>query len=168
MKYLFVSSKVESRIEALNKSGKAGTSLAQRAMRIIEKLASGNFQHYADAVGSYTKYGEKRIQHCRKFDLGCGYRLIALHCGSTLVIPLLGTHDECQRWLRNNSRLKAFNAGKGQVIPIEDRKAQLSNLGEVENTDMDEDADSLLQNLTDEDLRYVFNGLVEGVTKRLR
>ena len=89
MKFLFVSSKFESRIEALNKSGKTGTALAQRAMLIIEKLASGDFQHHTDAVGSYTKYGEKRIQHCRKYDLGCGYRLITLQRGSTLVIPLL-------------------------------------------------------------------------------
>ena len=28
--------------------------------------------------------------------------------------------------------------------------------------DMDEDADGFLQNLTDKDLRSVFNGLVEG------
>ena len=168
MKLLFVSSKVESRIAALEKAGTSGKALAKKATGIIEKLASGNFQHHTDAVGSFTKYGEKRIQYCRKYDLGCGYRLIILQRGSTLVIPFLGTHDECQRWLRNNSRLKAFNAGNGHVIHIENRKAPISNLRDVENMELDEDADGLLQNLTDEDLRTVFNGLVAGVRKKPR
>ena len=153
MKSLFVSSKVESRIAALEKAGKSGKALAQKATGIIDSLASGDFQHHMDVVENYTKYGEKRIKNCRKYDLGCGYRLITLQRGKTVFIPFLGSHDECQRWLENNSRLKAFHAGKGNTIHIEDRKLSPTNLIDAENMDMDEDVDSFLQNPTDKDLR---------------
>ena len=167
MKLLFVSSKVESRIAALEKAGQSGKLLARKATVIIDSLAKGNIRNHMDAVESYTKYGEKRIKNCRKYDLGCGYRLITLQRGKTVYIPFLGSHDECQRWLENNSRLKAFNACKGKTIHIEDETSPIM-LRDYDNMDMDADADDLLQNLTDEDLRTVFNGLVEGARKRLR
>lgn len=166
MKSLFVSSKVESRIAALEKTGKSGKVLAQKATGIIDSLARGDVQNHMDAVESYTKYGEKRIKNCRKYDLSCGYRLITLKRGETVFIPFLGSHDECQRWLENNSRMKAFNAGKGKTIHIEDRKTSPIKQGDVDNLDMDEDAYGFLQNLTDKDLRSVFNGLVEGGRRR--
>ncbi len=165
MKLLFVSSKVKSRIAALEKTGKSGKALAQKAIGIIDSLASGDVRNHMDAVENYTKYGEKRIKNCRKYDLGCGYRLIMLQRGKTVFIPFLGSHDECQRWLENNSRMKAFHAGKGKTIHIEDRKSSSTNLRDVDNIDMDVDGDGLLQDLTDKDLRSVFNGLVEGAER---
>lgn len=160
MKLLFVSSKVESRIAALEKAGKSGKTLAQKATGIIDGLASGDARSHMDTAESYTKYGEKRIKNCRKYDLGYGYRLITLQRGKTVFIPFLGSHDECQRWLENNSRLKTFHAGKGSTIHVEDRKSSHRNRTNVENGD--EDVDGFLENLTDKDLRTVFNGLVEG------
>jgi hypothetical protein len=160
MELLFVSSKVESRITALEKAGKAGKNLAQKATSIIDSLASGDVRHHMDAIDSYTKYGEKRIKNCRKYDLGCGYRLITLQRGRTVFIPFLGSHDECQRWLENNSRLKAFKAGKGKTIHIEDRTSPIT-FRSSDHMDMEEDADDFLRHLTDQDLRIVFKGLVE-------
>lgn len=168
MKSLFVSSKVESRMAALEKAGKAGRNLAQKAAVIIDSLASGEIRNPMETVESYTKYGENRIKNCRKYDLGCGYRLIMLQRGETVFIPFLGSHDECQRWLENNSRLKAFHAGKGKTIHIEDGKASPGNILDGEIMEGDEDGDGFLKNLTDEDLRTVFNGLVEGARKGLR
>ena len=168
IKLLFVSSKVESRIAALEKACKSGKNLAQKATGIIDSLASGDAWNHMSTVESYTKYGEKRIRNCRKYDLGCGYRLIALQRGQTVFIPFLGSHDECQRWLENNSQLKAFHAGKGKAIHIEDKNLSPTNPIDAKKMDGDEDADGFLPDLTDKDLRYVFNGLVEGARKRLR
>ncbi len=162
MKFLFVGSKVESRIEVLNKSGKAGIALAQKAIRIIEKLTSGDFQNHMDAVGSYTKYGEKRIQHCRKYNLGCGYRLITLQRGETVFMPFLGTHDESQRWLESNSRLKDFNAGAGRMIRVVKKKPMTRLSKAIEKADSVADDSDSFTHLTDKDLRRVFSGLVEG------
>ena len=167
MKLLFVSSKVESRIETLKKAGKSGKTLAQKVTGIIDSLASRDVRSHMDAVESYTKYGEKRIKNCRKYDLGCGYRLITLQRGKTVFIPFLGSHDECQRWLETNSRLKAFHAGKGKTIHVEDSTSPIT-FRKGDNLDMDEDGDGFLQNMTDKDLRTVFKGLVEGGRKRQR
>jgi hypothetical protein len=165
MELLFVSSKVESRIAALEKADKPGKNLARKATRIIDSLASGDVRHHMDAIESYTKFGENRIKNCRKYDLGCGYRLITLQRGKTVFIPFLGSHDECQRWLENNSRLKAFHAGKGKTIHIEDKYTAPTNPIEVQKMDGEEDVDGFLQSQTDKDLRIVFSGLVEGAGK---
>ena len=165
MELLFVSSKVESRIAALEKAGKSGKNLAQKATSIIESLASGDVRHPMDAIESYNKYGENRIKNCRKYDLGCGYRLITLQRGKTVFIPFLGSHDECQRWLENNSRLKAFHAGKGKTIHIEDKNSSFTNSINVEKMDGEENVDGFVQRLTDKDLRTVFKGLIEGAGK---
>jgi len=137
--------------------------LAQKANNIIDNLASGAVRNHTDTVESYTKYGEKRIRNCRKYDLGCGYRLITVQRDETVFIPFLGSHDECQRWLENNSRLKEFHTGKGDIIHIEDEKPSPANHKDTEN--MDEDDDGFIENLTDKDLRLVFKGLVEGARK---
>ncbi len=165
MELLFISSKVESRIAALEKAGKSGKNLALKATSIIESLASGDVRHHMDAIEGYTKYGENRIKNCRKYDLGCGHRLITLQRGKTVFIPFLGSHDECQRWLENNSRLKAFHAGQGKTIHIEDKKSSHANSTDAEVMNKEEDFDGFVQNLTDKDLRNVFRGLIEGAGK---
>jgi len=165
MKSIFVSKKVEARIEALRKTGKTGIKLADKAKKVIDNLASGTAQHSGDAIGTVTKYGEKRIKNCHKYDLGCGYRLVTVLRGETLFIPFLGTHDSCQQWLENNSRLKRFAGGSGMNISISDinqtEKSFKESAPESENTDEDS-----ISFLTDEDLRFVFSGLVRGRKKQ--
>jgi hypothetical protein len=163
MKYIFVSSKVESSISALRKSGKSGNTLARKVAGIIDSLASGKVQRHIHTMDSYTKYGEKRLKNCLKYDLGCGYRLITLKRGNTVFIPFLGSHDECQRWLEKYSPSKAFHAGKGRVIHIKEQKQPpRENFTSKEHTDLDEEYDDILQNVTENDLRSVFKGLVKG------
>jgi len=168
MKYVNVSAKVEHRIEILRKSGKAGNVLAQKVTSIIKSLTSGAVRHHMDSIGSYTKYGEKRIKNCRKYDLGCGYRLITLQRGLKVFIPFLGTHDECQRWLENNSRIKTFSAGRGKELRISHKKPLPKSHSDDDTAAIETDGDDEeLQNLSDRDLRYVFCGLIEGSKKRL-
>ena len=165
MKFIYVSKKVETCIEALKKNGKAGTTLANKAKGIIASLASGKAQHHMDAIGSFTKYGENRIKNCRKYDLGCGYRLITLQRGETVFIPFLGTHDNCQRWLGSYSRLKHFNAGAGRTIRVVEKKQTKMISRMSERAEKITDDHDLFKHLTDKDLRTVFNGLVEGAGK---
>jgi len=162
MKFIYISKQVEICIEALKKTGKAGTTLSNKAKCVIESLASGAARHHMDAIGSFTKYGEKRIRNCRKYDLGCGYRLITLQRGDTVFIPFLGTHDNCQRWLESNSRLKDFNAGAGRTIRVVEKK-QVKMISRMkESADDIADDHDVFKHLTDKDLRLVFSGLVQG------
>jgi len=166
MQTLHLSKKVEDRIEQLKKAGKAGKALAQRARGIIESLASGVVP-ITEAAGSFTKHGEKRIKNCLKYDLGCGYRLITLQREQTLFIPIVGTHDECQRWLEDHSRLKAYDAGKGtvfQIASVQQRQRDSALIfSESRDDSEDEDCD---KTITDRQLRIVFRGLVEAVENR--
>ena len=162
MKFIHVSKKVETCIEALKKNGKAGTTLANKVTSIIESLSLGTAQHHMDAIGSYTKYGEKRIRNCHKYDLGCGHRLITLQRGETVFITFLGTHDHCQRWLESNSRMKDFHAGAGRTIRIAEKKPAKTISRMSEAPDNIEDDHEAFKPLTDKDLRLVFSGLVQG------
>lgn len=163
MKFIFISKKVETCIAALNKADKAGRLVADKAKAIIDGLTSGTAQLHMDAIGSLTKYGEKRIRNCRKYDLSCGYRLITLRRGNTVFITFLGTHDDCQRWLENKSRLKDFDAGAGRTIRIIEKKPAKASSKLREGDDNIVDDCDLSEQYTDEDLRRVFSGLVQGL-----
>jgi hypothetical protein len=167
MNLLHVSAKVEDRIEQLKKAGKAGKALAQRAQSIIESLASGTAPNTAGAADRLTKYGEKRIKNCRKYDLGCGYRLITVQRGQTLFIPILGDHDECQRWLDDHSRLKAYDAGKGtvfQIASVQQPNNHSANISTVCRDDSEDEGCD--QKITDRQLRIVFRGIIEAAENR--
>ncbi len=167
MKSVHISAKVQSRIESLKKSGKAGLALAQKATRIIMALTSGSAPHKMDVTGGFTKYGEKRIRNCRKYDLGCGFRLIILHRGLKLLVQFLGTHDECQRWLEKNSRLKEVVTGKGALFRISQKDRLPRSTDKIVPDDVEQNAeDEMPLKLNDRDLRRVFCGLVESAGKR--
>jgi hypothetical protein len=167
MEYVHVSPRVHRRIERLKQADKAGKSLAQKASRIIEGIASGDIRHDMDAARIYTKFGEKRIKNCRKYDLGSGYRLIALQRRSDLFVSFLGTHDECQRWLERNSRLKEVFVGNGAPVPISNKVEPFASPPNDLPVNLEEDdEDAFLTQLTDSDLRCVFCGLVEAAKKR--
>lgn len=166
MKSVHISAKVQSRIESLKKSGKAGLALAQKATRIIMALTSGNAPHKMDVTGGFTKYGEKRIRNCRKYDLGCGFRLIILHRGLKLLVQFLGTHDECQRWLEKNSRLKEVVTGKGALFRISQKDRLPKRPKNDDSADIRQDEeDEALSELNDRDLRSIFCGLVKSSRK---
>ena len=167
MKNVYVSAKVERQIAALKNDGKAGRAVARRAAAIIENLTANAAGSYLDGVGGYTRYGEKRIRNCRKYDLSCGYRLITLQRGVKLFVLLLGTHDECQRWLKNHSRLKEVIAGNGDEFIIFPESPSPSSRTEAGSAPSDEDEEEELQ-LSDQEMRRVFCGLVEAAKKRSR
>lgn len=166
MKYVKVSAKVERRIKSLRQSSKEGKMIAHRVRGTIEDLKSGAILDHMEPNGSYTKYGEKRIKRCRKFNFGCGYRLITLHRGLTIFVPFLGSHDECQRWLENNSRLKDFDTGKGRSFRVSDKKSISSGPSKDQAESFYDEENEI--NLNERELRTVFCGLVEGVQKRVR
>ncbi|MBN2419564.1 MAG: hypothetical protein JXL81_09290 [Deltaproteobacteria bacterium] len=167
MEYVKISIKVERRIEDLRQSGKTGKIIAGKAESIIEAIRSGAMAGNMENNVTFTKYGEKRLKHCRKYDFGNGYRMITIQKGSLILIPFLGTHDECDRWLETNNKSKHIGEDKGTVIPI------LQQAHEPEKTQDDEIPDTNgdqapWRELSEQDLRIVFSGLVDGAKKRSR
>lgn len=168
MKTVFISPKVERRIEELRNAGKAGRNVAHKAAGIIESLTSGELSSHWDAANSYTRKGEKRIRKSRKFALGFGYRLITLQRGAKFFVLLLGTHDESQRWLNNHRRIKEIHVGKGEryEMAVDSLSKEIAGLTDSAKWEVDDEED-IPANLTDQDLRRVFCGLVEGARKRV-
>ena len=166
MRYVKISAKVERRIESLRQSGKTGRVIADKADTIIGSLKEGAFLDYMEPIGPCTKYGEKRMRGCRKYDFGCGYRLITLQKEDTILVPFLGTHDECHRWLETNNKSKQIAAGKGTFISVPCKNQELEAIPDVEIPELCMDDARL--DISEQDLRKVFRGLVEGAKKRSR
>jgi hypothetical protein len=168
MRYVKISAKVERRIEELRQSGKTGKLIAQKADSIIENLKSGAFLDHTENIGAVTKYGEKRIKGCRKYDFGSGYRLITLQKDMMILVPFIGTHDECDRWLETNNKSKHLAEGKGTTVSVPNKPGQ--------NMDSDDtpcnEADDLCMDgeipldLDEQILRVVFCGIVNGAKKK--
>jgi hypothetical protein len=163
MRYLFISKKVDTFIETLDKGGKARKTIAAKTRAILADLASGAAPHHDTSVGTFTKYGEKRIRHCKKYDLGRGYRLITLQRDDTLFASFLGTHDNCQRWLAGNSRLSDCSGGAGRTIRVIEHKDADKDSAAAADTVAQSRDHSFEKHYTDKELRTVFAGLVEGL-----
>jgi hypothetical protein len=161
-KLICLSPKVIERIASLRKAGTTGILLAGKAEAVISRLKSGETWQPNRRIAPRTAYGEKRIRKCVKYNLGWGFRLITLLRDDTLHICHLGTHDECDRWMADNSRMKEVEAGRNFLYRVGSRppRADICNA----DTAFDEldDLDKRLQELPDQTLRRIFSGLVEA------
>lgn len=52
-----------------------------------------------------TDHGESRIDHCIKYELGGGCRLITIVDNNVCAICYTGKHEDCEKWLNNNRRM---------------------------------------------------------------
>jgi hypothetical protein len=167
MRYVKISAKVERRIEELRQSGKTGRLIAQKADSIIENLKSGVSLDYTENIGAFTKYGEKRLRGCRKYDFGSGYRLITLQKDMLILVPFIGTHDECDRWLETNNKSKHIAEGKGTMVSVPNKPGETIYSGDTscyEIGDMTMNEPQL--DLDEQILRAVFCGIVNGAKKK--
>ena len=94
------------RLETLKRGDKKSSLAAERAQELITQLVTEEFA-FLKETDRLTKHGELRIDKCRKYDLGSGYRLICVELDGDLVITYVGTHDDCDRWIENNRRFEA-------------------------------------------------------------
>jgi hypothetical protein len=157
-----LSPKVLERISWLRKAGATGLFISDKAEEIITKLKSGESWQTDRKIAPRTQHGEKRIRKCIKYDLGWGFRLITVLRNGSLFICYLGPHDESDRWLQGNSRIKKFDAGKStmyQVAPQKLRKETANIEAPLEGAD---DLDDRLQGLSGQAMRRIFCGLVEA------
>ena len=113
----------------------------------------------------FTRNGENRIRHCRKIDLGCGYRLVCLVKDGHLVLLYAGTHDECFRWLERNSGMPCEVPDAAQALAVR-RADDADHKGIPDRSAEDRIADAyeetLMSRLDDTMLRKVFSGIVNS------
>ena len=87
-------------VTALERAAKNERDAVARAREIIARLQGDPLDVAAES--KRTRHGELRLNHCRKYDLACGFRLIAVKRDSLLIFVCIGSHDDCQRWIKNN------------------------------------------------------------------
>jgi hypothetical protein len=147
-------------LDELHRQGGISLSVAKRADRLIKNILAGGRSSF-QAFGRLTNHGELRIKHCKKYDLGDGYRMICLKKGNQLVFLYVGTHDECNRWIERN---------KGLQYEIDEKCSNFLATNEIRSTDLsyqqekdsvDEYEEQLMAKIDDKILRKIFCGLCE-------
>lgn len=113
----------------------------------------------------FTRNGEARIKHCKKVDLGCGYRIVCIKKDGHLALIYMGTHDDCFRWIERNRGMKYDVAALKGAIRIDheeriDRDNKLKSVIEEEKIFRAYE-EILMSRLSDEVLRRVFSGLCQ-------
>lgn len=141
-----------------------GVLLAEKAEAIISRLKSGEPWQSDRRIAPRTAHGEKRIRKCVKYDLGWGFRLITLLRNDVLCICFLGPHDQCDRWLADNSRLKEVDFGRNTLYRVATQKLREGSpyFANENLSEALDDLDKRLRELSDQSLRRIFCGLVEA------
>lgn len=148
------------RLVAMAKAGKNERIVAARAQRIIADLQSNPL--HGEAECKRTRHGELRLNDCRKYDLSCGFRLIALKREKRLIFTYIGSHDDCQRWIENNRDYQ--DAVESEAVPLPDaehhRQAVAGTM--AEEPERDEYEERLMAKIDERLLREIFAGLFKN------
>ena len=152
-------------LQKLYQAGGRSACAAERAEAIIATLTST--PGIPEQAHRLTKYGERRIDGCKKYDLGSGYRLVYVKARDHYVFLFVGTHDDCDRWLTNNKYLQDLQLDRidsdTQRVnePEKASDAVAPSIHTESEIDMDYD-DILMQYIDEPMLRRIFRGLCGG------
>ena len=153
-----ISATVSKRLKILERGAGNALQAAEHARSIINQVLEGVFT--PKQIGRLTKYGDARIPNCVKFDLVRGYRLVAVLGKQEIYFLFVGSHDECDHWIRNNAGLEVASGGtKSSRVKAAEDDARPSQPAQEEQPETDDYDASLLSGLTDRDLRIIFSGL---------
>ena len=152
------------RLVAMAKAGKNERIVAARAQRIIADLQTNPL--HGEAECKRTRHGELRLNDCRKYDLSCGFRLIALKRERRLIFTYIGSHDDCQRWIENNRDYQ--DAVESEPVPPAGAEnhlqPELSAEAEPKSDapEKDEYEEQLMAKIDERLLREIFAGLFKN------
>ena len=157
---IYLDSRIRKRLELLRRSGKKAALAAAKVEDIITRLQSGG--DLPVQAGTVTKHGELRIKGVMKYDLGSGYRLVALQQDSRFFLLFVGSHDDCNRWIENNRELSIDQIGQRcTAMPVQNRCLYTDMAGRTEQFMIDDFDNDPLDRVSEQDLRKIFCGLVE-------
>ena len=148
--------KFAKRLVAMAKAGKHERIVAERARQILADLQTNPLHEEAEC--KRTRHGELRLNDCRKYDLSCGFRLIALKRERRLIFTYIGSHDDCQRWIENNRYYQdEIESAPVPLIGMENRRKSEEVVNIV--PDNDEYEEQLMVEIDERVLREIFSGL---------
>jgi hypothetical protein len=149
------------RLDALRKAGGCATIAADHAETIIDRLTTQGM-HGLGQTGRFTRYGDARIKNCIKYDLVHGYRLVAVKKKAELILLYVGSHDDCDLWIRHNTGVAPVtDKRRNETVSVLKSVAQASSAAEADYPEPDFD-EELLKRIDERDLRQIFRGLCGG------
>ncbi|KAF0187632.1 MAG: hypothetical protein FD168_2474 [Desulfobulbaceae bacterium] len=147
------------RLIFMAKAGKNERIVTERARQIIAQLQANPLHEEAEC--KRTRHGELRLNDCRKYDLSCGFRLIALKRNQCLIFTYIGSHDDCQRWIDNNRYY--LDLVDSEPIPLTSLDESANPPAFVQNEDeQDEYEEQLMSAIDEQTLRTVFCALCKS------
>ncbi|MDR3553622.1 MAG: hypothetical protein P4L55_02585 [Syntrophobacteraceae bacterium] len=159
--YVYQDANLNKQIKALLKGGANSAPAARHAQSIIEQFINGGILNLKN-TGRYTRHGDARIKNCLKFDLVRSYRLVAVLVESGIAFLYVGSHAECDHWIKHNAWAEP-NLDKKRNTITEIAQRGCSDESIVAGTDADEfepDYDALIfRDISEQDLRLIFSGL---------
>ncbi|MEN6440665.1 MAG: hypothetical protein ABFD97_19005 [Syntrophobacter sp.] len=161
--YLYQDANFSKQLKTLQKGGGNSAMAAAHALSIIKQLIEGGCRSPRE-MGRLTKHGEARIKNSFKFDLVGGYRLIGVMRGKEITFLFVGSHDECDHWIKNNAgREPVSDRRRNLVIEIRENERMASRDVPSEEDDPESDYDEhITRSLTDRQLRKIFCGISGG------
>ena len=147
------------KIEKMKRAGGKANVAACQAWEIIEELANKKNLDLK-LRNMLTQYGDARIKNCYKFDLRGAYRLVYVWHEEWFVILFLGSHDETDTWIRNNSGM-IQDISQGEVVQCTNKDSESEQTQEEEDdkelfNDYDRPLDEFIDQKT---LREIFCGI---------
>jgi len=149
-------------LEDLRAKGGFSTEAARKVDQFIDIMLHADGQRDREKF-RFTRNSEARIKHCKKVDLGCGYRLVCIKKDGLLALLYVGTHDDCFRWIERNKGLEYDFDAADMGIPVV-RQAVSTREESAKNAHDEDDMlkryeASLMSRIDDGMLRSVFHGL---------
>ena len=145
------------RLVAMAKAGKHERIVAERARQILADLQANPLHEEAEC--KRTRHGELRLNDCRKYDLSCGFRLIALKRERRLIFTTIGSHDDCQRWIVNNRYHQDEIESAAVPLTGEENQHLPATHAKTAPTSNDEYEVQLMAEIDEQVLRTIFAGL---------
>lgn len=161
--HVILSSNIIRQLKHLHQTGGMAKAVAEHAEAIIQQWVSGEMESPRQLTRS-TRSGERRIKDCWKYDLVKAYRLLTVMAADHLIFLFVGTHDECDQWIRHNRGWEPEGEKKGdKILPVQRTTLQTA----AEEADLEEDEaaeDYLSENIDERDLRIIFSGICRSRT----
>lgn len=145
-------------LKRLRRVGGMAKAVAEHAEAIIQQWVCGDVTSPRQLTRS-TLYGEVRIKDCRKYDLVDAYRLLTVMAEDHLIFLFVGTHDECDQWIRHNTGWEPEGKKNGdRILPVQKPIPRTAD-EDVEPKEDETAEDYLLGEINERDLRIIFSGI---------
>ncbi len=150
--------KIERQLTALEARANAPAFAAERARQIIATLIrDGNLTN----SGLLRRRSDRRVKNCLKFNLGSGFRLVCIKEKNHLFVMFVGHHDACDTWLDTYRKKRPHKTDRSMIaFPVDTDPGGHTEKKIRPVTDVSLTEEPRFPEISQKDLRRVFNGLV--------